>query len=67
VVASVRHEAPDALTAVGIGISTGEQAAAVNQYADGAIVGSAFVRAYQEGGLDGLRQKVRDIVSGLNK
>lgn len=67
VVSSIRAEAPTALTAVGIGISTGEQASAVNKYADGAIVGSAFVRAYQDNGLDGLRQKVRDIVSGLNK
>ena len=30
--------------AVGIGVSTGEQAAAVATYADGVIVGSAFVR-----------------------
>lgn len=67
VVSSIRAEAPTALTAVGIGISSGEQASAVNEYADGAIVGSAFVRAYQDNGLDGLRQKVRDIVSGLNK
>lgn len=67
VVAKVREHAPEALTAVGIGISTGEQAASVNSYADGAIVGSAFVKAYQAGGLDGLRQKTREIVSGLNK
>jgi tryptophan synthase alpha chain len=31
--------------AVGIGVSTGEQAADVASYADGVIVGSAFVRA----------------------
>jgi tryptophan synthase alpha chain len=30
--------------AVGLGVSTGEQARGVAQYADGVIVGSAFVR-----------------------
>lgn len=30
---------------VGLGVSTGEQAAAIGDYADGVIVGSAFVRA----------------------
>lgn len=67
VVSSVREQAPEQFTAVGIGISTSEQAKSVNSYADGAIVGSAFVRAYQNGGLPALRSKVRDIVSGLKK
>jgi tryptophan synthase alpha chain len=30
--------------AVGLGVSTGEQAAQIARYADGVIVGSAFVR-----------------------
>src|SRR5262249_43964057 len=34
--------------AVGLGVSTGEQAAEVAAYADGVIVGSAFVRAVLE-------------------
>ncbi len=38
-----RH--PDLPLAVGFGISTGEQAAAVSAIADGVIVGSALVRA----------------------
>jgi tryptophan synthase alpha chain len=67
VVASVRNEAPGQNTAVGIGISTGEQAAQVNEYADGAIIGSVFIKAYRDGGLEGLRCKVTEIVSGLNK
>jgi tryptophan synthase alpha chain len=33
----------------------------VNSYADGAIVGSAFVRAYQNGGLSALVAKVKEL------
>jgi tryptophan synthase alpha chain len=33
---------------VGLGVSTGSQAAAIARFADGVIVGSAFVRALQE-------------------
>ena len=40
---------------VGLGISTGEQVQEVLSYADGAIIGSALVRALDDGGLDGLR------------
>lgn len=34
--------------AVGLGVSTGEQAAEISAYADGVIVGSAFIRLVQE-------------------
>ncbi|MDE2591561.1 MAG: tryptophan synthase subunit alpha [Actinomycetales bacterium] len=61
VVAGVRKASDQALTCVGIGISTPEQVAEVNTYADGAIVGSAFVRAYQENGLPGLIAKVKEL------
>lgn len=37
---------------VGLGISTATQVREVLAYADGAIIGSAFVRALAEGGLD---------------
>ena len=67
VVASVRAEAPNQNTAVGIGISTSEQAAQVNEYSDGAIIGSVFVKAYKSGGVEELSAKVREIVAGLNK
>lgn len=40
---------------VGLGISTPEQVREVLEYADGAIVGSAFVRALADGGVDELR------------
>lgn len=46
-VARIR-EATDLPIGVGLGVSTEQQAAAVAQYADGVIVGSAFVRAVAE-------------------
>ncbi|HBB39452.1 MAG TPA: tryptophan synthase subunit alpha, partial [Candidatus Aquiluna sp.] len=55
----------DQLTCVGVGISTPEQVREVNQYADGAIVGTAFVKAYQADGLAGLVAKTKDLASGL--
>jgi tryptophan synthase alpha chain len=65
VVGGVRSASPDQNTAVGIGISTAEQVVDVNSYADGAIVGSAFVKAYAAGGLDALTAKVIEISAGL--
>lgn len=50
---------------VGVGVSTGEQVAEVNSYADGAIVGTALIRAYRDEGLDGLESKVTELVSKL--
>ena len=47
--------------AVGFGISTAEQAAAVAASADGVVVGSALVQALAEGGLQGARTLVRDL------
>lgn len=61
VVSAVRATETNQNTAVGIGISTAQQVLEVNHYADGAIVGSAFVRAYQAGGLDALIEKVKEL------
>lgn len=61
VVAAVRDTDTQQNTAVGIGISTSDQVLEVNSYADGAIVGSAFVRAYQNGGLSALVAKVKEL------
>ncbi len=61
VVAAVRDTNTQQNTAVGIGISTSDQVLEVNSYADGAIVGSAFVRAYQNGGLSALVAKVKEL------
>lgn len=55
VVNKVRHSSEKQNVAVGIGISTVEQVNEVNGYADGAIVGSVFVRAYSSGGLSELK------------
>ena len=49
---------------VGIGISTPEQVADVVGYADGAIVGTALVRALRDGGLDGLAETTRALAAG---
>ena len=67
VVAKVRKVAADQNVAVGIGISTADQVQEVNTYADGAIVGSVFVRAYQQGGIEALKSKVTELVAGLRK
>jgi tryptophan synthase alpha chain len=64
VVNMVRENTPEAITAVGIGISTEDQVRQVNGYADGAIVGSAFIAAYASQGLSGLKAKVRELAKG---
>jgi tryptophan synthase alpha chain len=64
VVSRVRSNAPKSLTAVGIGISTEDQVRQVNSYADGAIVGSAFIAAYASSGIKGLTAKVRELAKG---
>ncbi|CAN5180541.1 tryptophan synthase subunit alpha [soil metagenome] len=50
---------------VGIGISTAEQVAEVIGYADGAIVGSALVRALAEGGVSGLARTASTLADAL--
>jgi tryptophan synthase alpha chain len=67
VVSGIRAASDTQKTAVGIGISTAEQVTEVNEYSDGAIVGSAFVRAYAQGGIEALRAKVVELASGLKK
>ena len=55
------------LACVGIGISTAEQVAAALEYADGAIVGTAFVRALRDGGVERLSEVVREIAAGTQR
>lgn len=49
---------------VGIGISTPEQVASVLDYADGAIVGTALVRALRDGGVARLGELARALSAG---
>ncbi len=63
VVSKVRVSNEKQNVAVGIGISTAAQVAEVNSYADGAIVGSVFVRAYSNGGLTELKRVTLELSS----
>jgi tryptophan synthase alpha chain len=58
VVEGVHKTATSVPVCVGIGISTAEQVAEVNSYADGAIVGSVFIKAYRDGGIEELKKSV---------
>jgi tryptophan synthase alpha chain len=58
---------------VGLGVSDGDQAAEVARYADGVIVGSAFVRrlldagADRARGLESLSELTRDLAEGVRR
>ncbi|MGB7962371.1 MAG: tryptophan synthase subunit alpha [Propionicimonas sp.] len=65
---------PGMLVGVGLGVSTGDQAAVVGTYADAVIVGSAFLKpmlAAEEAGhpddLTGLRAVVADLAAGVRR
>jgi len=51
-------------TCVGLGISTSAQVAEVLEYADGAIVGSALVKALADGGVDGAARVAAELATG---
>ncbi|BFM23579.1 tryptophan synthase subunit alpha [Microbacterium sp. che218] len=52
---------------VGIGISNAEQVAGVVEYADGAIVGTALVKALRDGGVEGLSSLAKELSAGASK
>ena len=64
-VARIRKNS-DLPVAVGLGVSTKEQAQEVAQYADGVIVGSAFIKLIQQygAGRKGLK-KVKELAQSL--
>jgi len=64
VVSGVKASGSDTPVCVGIGISTADQVAEVNSYADGAIVGSLFIKAYKNGGVAELAESVSSLKSG---
>jgi len=54
-------------TCVGLGISTADQVGEVLEYADGAIVGSAFVRALADLGVQGVADRAADLTTGAQR
>lgn len=70
----IRGAAPDLPIGVGLGVSTGDQAAAVAGYADAVIVGSAFIKPMLEADdagnsqdLSGLRAVLADLTEGVRR
>lgn len=53
--------------AVGLGVSNGVQAAEIAKYADGVIVGSAFVKAANAGGDTAVCELARELASGVRQ
>jgi tryptophan synthase alpha chain len=65
-VARTREARHDLAVCVGLGVSNGKQAAEVASFADGVIVGSAFVRELLDGrGPDGVRALSEDLAKGV--
>jgi tryptophan synthase alpha chain len=65
-VARTREARPDIALCVGLGVSNGAQAAEIAAFADGVIVGSAYVRALLDGrGADGVRGLTTDLAEGV--
>jgi tryptophan synthase alpha chain len=52
---------------VGLGVSNGDQAAGVAAFADAVIVGSAFVKALEDGGPAGVRALGEDLSEGVRR
>ena len=46
---------------------SGDQAAEVAAFADGVIVGSAFVTAAERGGADGVRELAAELAAGVRR
>lgn len=65
-VAKVRRHS-DLPVAVGLGVSTPEQAHEIAQYADGVIVGSAFVTAIKKDGPAGAKALAQALSQGLSR
>jgi tryptophan synthase alpha chain len=52
---------------VGLGVRSGDQAAKVASFADGVIVGSAFVTAAENGGAEGVRALAAELAGGVRR
>ncbi|MEY3406742.1 MAG: hypothetical protein RLZZ556_814, partial [Actinomycetota bacterium] len=64
VVSGVKASNSTTPVCVGIGISTREQVSEVNSYSDGAIVGSAIIKAYKSNGISGLVDCIQQLRTG---
>lgn len=53
--------------AVGLGVSTAAQAKEISTYADGVIVGSAFVKAIEHGGPQAAKELAQELSSALGR
>ncbi|TQL47996.1 tryptophan synthase alpha chain [Homoserinimonas aerilata] len=60
------REAGSSTTCVGIGISNADQVSRVLEYADGAIVGTALVKALGDGGVRELARTTSSLTSGTS-
>ncbi|HVL61856.1 MAG TPA: tryptophan synthase subunit alpha [Microbacterium sp.] len=60
-------EAGSPASCVGLGISTAAQVAEVLEYADGAIVGSALVKALADGGVDAVGELAAELSRGTRR
>lgn len=66
------REATERAVCVGLGVSTGDQAAEIAAYADGVIVGSAFVRRLLDNrdarrGADAVRELAAELADGVRR
>ena len=62
--AALCREAGADASCVGLGISTAAQVAEVLEYAEGAIVGSALVKALADGGVDAAGALAAELARG---
>ena len=53
-------------TGVGFGISTSEHVAEIGEFADGAVVGSALIRAIDDGPVDSASERAADFIRELS-
>lgn len=61
------REATNLPIAVGLGVNTAQQVKEIGQYADGVIVGSAFVKAINAGGAPAARKLAQELSAGLGR
>jgi tryptophan synthase alpha chain len=64
-VARTRAVAPELAVCVGLGVSNAQQAAELAIFADGVIVGSAYVRAMRDGGKAGVSTLSAQLAEGV--